>query len=49
MVLFEVMVGDRHSSPADPDRDTAPRAERGAPELPTLATARAGWLQDAQR
>jgi len=42
-------VGDRRSLPADPDDDTAPRAQRGAQELPTLATDPAGWLQDPQR
>ena len=49
VVLFEVMMGDPRSFPADPDGYRALLAARGAEQLPNPAIDLPGWLEDTRR
>ena len=49
VVLFEVMMGDPRSFPADPDGYTALLAERGVEQLPNPDIDLPGWLEDTRR
>ena len=49
VVLFEVMMGDPRSFPADPDGYQALLAERGVEQLPNPAIDLPGWLEDTRR
>jgi hypothetical protein len=49
VVLFEVMMGDPRSFPADPDGYTALLDERGVEQLPNPAIDLPGWLEDTRR
>ncbi len=46
VVLFEVMMGDPRSVPADPAGSEALLAERGIEQLPNPPIARPDWLED---
>ena len=49
VVLFEVMMGDPRSFPADPDGYRTLLAERGVEQLPNPAIDLPGWLEDTRR
>jgi hypothetical protein len=48
VVLFEVMMGDPRSFPADPEGWAALLAEHGAEQLPNPAIALPDWLEDTR-
>ena len=49
VVLFEVMMGDPRSYPADPGGYRTLLAERGVEQLPNPAIDLPGWLEDTRR
>ena len=49
VVLFEVMMGDPRSFPADPAGYRALLEERGVEQLPNPAVDLPGWLEDTRR
>jgi hypothetical protein len=48
VVLFEVMMGDPRSFPADPDGYAALLADRGIEQLANPAISLPGWLEDTR-
>jgi mannose-6-phosphate isomerase-like protein (cupin superfamily) len=48
VVLFEVMMGDPRSFPADPDGWNRLLAEKGATQLPNPEIDLPGWLEDTR-
>jgi hypothetical protein len=48
VTLFEVMMGDPRSFPADPEGYAALLAERGVEQLPNPAIGLPGWLEDTR-